>query len=91
MSSTGTGEYGFANINIFEIKNLFEGIKSPGVWMSHGDQVTKVPKGWEVLAESSNGVIAAMMNKSRSLVATQFHPEVHHTKDGLKMWENFVL
>ncbi len=91
VSSTGTGEYGFANINIFEIKNLFEGIKSPGVWMSHGDQVTKVPKGWEVLAESSNGVIAAMMNKSRSLVATQFHPEVHHTKDGLKMLENFLL
>ena len=78
VSSTGTGEYGFANINIFETENLFESIKSPAVWMSHGDQVTKVPKGWEVLAESSNGVIAAMMNKSRNLVATQFHPEVHH-------------
>tara|TARA_B100000242_G_scaffold266082_1_gene214659 strand:- start:81 stop:1628 length:1548 start_codon:yes stop_codon:yes gene_type:complete len=91
VSSTGSGEYGFANINIFETENLFESIKSPAVWMSHGDQVTKVPKDWEVLAESSNGIIAAMMNKSRSLVATQFHPEVHHTKDGLKMLENFLL
>ena len=91
VSSTGEGEYGFANINILETESLFKGIKSSAVWMSHGDQVTKVPNGWEVLAESSNGVIAAMMNKKKSLVATQFHPEVQHTEDGLKMLENFLF
>ena len=91
VSSTGQGEYGFANINILETESLFKGIKSSAVWMSHGDQVTKVPNGWEVLAESSNGVIAAMMNKKKSLVATQFHPEVQHTEDGLKMLENFLF
>ena len=91
VSSTGVGEYGFANINICETESLFKEIKSSAVWMSHGDQVTKVPNGWEVLAESSNGVIAAMMNKKKSLVATQFHPEVQHTEDGLKMLENFLF
>ena len=91
VSSTGSGEYGLVNININETKTFFEGIKSSAVWMSHGDQVTEVPNGWEVLAESSNGVIAAMVNKNKSLVATQFHPEVQHTKDGLKMLENFLF
>ena len=91
VSSTGEGEYGFTEIDIHIEDNLFKDVRSSKVWMSHGDQVTKVPNGWEILAESSNGVIAAMANKDKGLVATQFHPEVHHTKDGGRMLENFLF
>ena len=91
VSSTGKGEYGFAEIDIHAADSIFRGVKSSKVWMSHGDQVTKVPDGWEVSAYSSNGVVAAMTNQDRRLVATQFHPEVHHTQDGDKMLSNFLF
>ncbi len=91
VSSTGEGEYGFTEIEIQAEDGIFADIKSSKVWMSHGDQVSKVPDGWEVSACSSNGVVAAMTNKERGLVATQFHPEVHHTREGNKMLANFLF
>ena len=91
VSSTGKGEYGSAEIDIKINRGLFSGVDSSKVWMSHGDQVSKMPNGWEVSALSSNGIIAAMTNQDKRRVATQFHPEVHHTLDGKKMLTNFLF
>lgn len=61
------------------------------VWMSHGDRVTELPEGFEVVATSPGAPLAIIANKSRKIWATQFHPEVHHTPDGAKLYANFVL
>ena len=56
ITSSGDGEYGFAKIDIKNKKGLLSNIKSQSeVWMSHGDKVKKIPKGWQVLSTSSNG------------------------------------
>ena len=54
------------------------------VWMSHMDQVTKVPDDWQIFATSSNElIVAGLINrKSKIEAATQFHPEVSHTEEG---------
>lgn len=60
------------------------------VWMSHGDKVTKVPAGFDVIASSDGAPIAAMADEARAFYAVQFHPEVTHTKQGQRMIERFV-
>jgi len=92
VESNGQGEYGFAEINIDDDRKLFQNVsKCSQVWMSHMDRVTKIPEGWHALAHSSNGVIAAMSNEDQSIVATQFHPEVSHTKEGKIFLNNFLF
>ena len=59
--------------------------------MSHGDQAMEVPDGWELLAYSSNGIIAAIVNKNQNRYATQFHPEVDHTHGGDLIISNFLF
>jgi len=60
------------------------------VWMSHGDRVTALPDGFEVVATSPGAPFAVIANEKRKMWAVQFHPEVHHTPDGKKLYENFV-
>ncbi|OYZ83041.1 MAG: GMP synthase (glutamine-hydrolyzing), partial [Rhizobiales bacterium 24-66-13] len=60
------------------------------VWMSHGDRVTALPEGFEVIATSDNAPFAAIADESRRFYAVQFHPEVVHTPDGAKLLRNFV-
>ncbi len=92
VESTGHGEYGFAEIEIKQSENLFQDISnSSRVWMSHMDRVVQIPNGWQILAESSNGVIAAMANHDENRYAVQFHPEVVHTSDGETMIRNFLF
>ena len=92
VESNGQGEYGFAEIEVDDDKKLFQNVsKSSQVWMSHMDRVTKLPDGWHTLAHSSNGVIAAMANKNQTRVATQFHPEVVHSKEGKNILKNFLF
>ena len=59
--------------------------------MSHMDQVTKVPDGWQVIATSSNGVVAGLINQEQNRIATQFHPEVSHTEEGGQLLKNFIF
>jgi GMP synthase (glutamine-hydrolysing) len=59
------------------------------VWMSHGDEAKALPAGFNVVARSSNA-LAAMEDNQRRIWAVQFHPEVHHTKNGLELLRNFV-
>ena len=60
------------------------------VWMSHGDHVSKIAPGFEVYGTSPNAPYAITADVSRNFYAVQFHPEVHHTPNGAKLYENFV-
>ncbi len=60
------------------------------VWMSHGDHVSKIAPGFKVYGTSPNAPYAITADPSRNFFAVQFHPEVHHTPNGAKLYENFV-
>ena len=60
------------------------------VWMSHGDHVSKIAPGFQVYGTSPNAPFAVTADVSRNFYAVQFHPEVHHTPKGAKLYENFV-
>lgn len=60
------------------------------VWMSHGDQVTRLPEGFKVMASTDSCPIAAMADESRKFYAVQFHPEVTHTIQGQALLNRFV-
>lgn len=93
VTSATTREYGQASINHAESDaTLFRDIPSTfDVWMSHGDHVTELPAGFEIYAQSSNGIIAAAGNEQRNLFGVQFHPEVAHTQFGLTLLKNFIF
>ncbi len=85
-------EYGRAELNIDDASDLFRGLARRNVvWMSHGDRIEKAPKGFERMAHTDNSPIGAMADKKRLFYAIQFHPEVAHTDNGMKMIRNFVL
>ena len=84
-------EYGPTEIKISKLTKLFHGLKPKQLtWMSHGDQVTKLPKGFKIIAGSSNCPVAAMADEARKIYGLQFHPEVVHTKNGTVMLKNFI-
>ncbi len=87
-------EFGRAEIEILTESPLFQGVWQVGkkypVWMSHGDRVTKLPEGFEVLAVSENAPFAAVADEERKFYAVQFHPEVVHTPQGAQLIRNFV-
>jgi GMP synthase (glutamine-hydrolysing) len=87
-------EFGRAEIEITEDSPLFEGVWKKGerypVWMSHGDRVTQLPKGFRVLGTSKNAPIAMIADETRRFYATQFHLEVVHTPAGATLIKNFV-
>ncbi|WP_410216951.1 glutamine-hydrolyzing GMP synthase [Paracoccus sp. (in: a-proteobacteria)] len=60
------------------------------VWMSHGDRVTSLAPGFEVIGTSPNAPMAMIADETRHFYGVQFHPEVHHTPNGRTMLENFV-
>ena len=89
--SKSEGEYGFAEIDVKISKNILKDIPNSKVWMSHGDIVETLPKNWSVLANSSNGIVAAITNSDQTRAATQFHPEVYHTEFGSNIIHNFLF
>ena len=60
------------------------------VWMSHGDHVSEIAPGFEVYGTSPGAPFAITADPERHFYAVQFHPEVHHTPNGAKLYENFV-
>ena len=82
-------EFGRADVEIKKASPLFEGVWDVGgrypVWMSHGDRVTKLPEGFEVVGVSENAPFAVAVNEKRRIYSTMFHPEVVHTPDGAKL------
>ena len=87
-------EFGRADVEILKPSPLFEGLWQVGsrypVWMSHGDRVTQLPEGFEVVGTSENAPFAIAVNEARRYYTTMFHPEVVHTPDGGKLIANFV-
>jgi GMP synthase (glutamine-hydrolysing) len=87
-------EFGRADVEILGASPLFEGVWQVGgkypVWMSHGDRVTRLPDGFEVIATSPNAPFAVAVDESRRYYTTMFHPEVAHTPDGARLLANFV-
>ena len=87
-------EFGRADIEILKSSPLFDGFWDVGsqytVWMSHGDRVTELPDGFEVIAVSPNAPFAIAADEERKYYSTMFHPEVVHTPDGSKLLANFV-
>ncbi|MEM9437640.1 MAG: glutamine-hydrolyzing GMP synthase [Pseudomonadota bacterium] len=90
----GTAEFGRAYVSPAPAKlPLLEGWFDEGneqVWMSHGDHVSEIAPGFEVYGTSPNAPFAITADTSRNFYAVQFHPEVHHTPRGAKLYENFV-
>ena len=71
---------------------LFRGLRSPGVsWMSHGDYMAKVPEGFALTARSDACPNVAIADEKRGFYGVQFHPEVNHTENGVKMLHNFLF
>jgi GMP synthase (glutamine-hydrolysing) len=100
VRSSNIREFGYAELKLHGHSQLFANIEdsiSPtgeamlDVWMSHGDKVTKLPEGFKVAGETSNAPIAAMADESRNLYGVQFHPEVTHTKQGMRILDRFVV
>ena len=90
----GTAEFGRAFVTPTAAQlSILDGWFSAGdeqVWMSHGDHVSKIAPGFEVYGTSPNAPFAITADVSRQFYAVQFHPEVHHTPKGAKLYENFV-
>ena len=85
-------EYGFAELSIKDLSGIFSGVdKETRCWMSHGDSIGALPKGFKTTASTPNTKMAAAENTSKRLYGLQFHPEVVHTPEGKKMLENFLL
>ncbi|MFH1256960.1 MAG: glutamine-hydrolyzing GMP synthase [Candidatus Diapherotrites archaeon] len=85
-------EYGLAELDVREKKGLFAGLgEKETVWMSHGDTVTEMPKGFKAIGSTVDCPFAAMANDEAKNYGLQFHPEVTHTKNGMKVLENFAL
>jgi GMP synthase (glutamine-hydrolysing) len=84
-------EYGHAEVDIVAESVLFHGLaKRQTVWMSHGDEALELPPGFELTAKTAHAV-AGMQNVAKKWFAVQFHPEVHHTRNGTEVLRNFVF
>ena len=91
-------EFGYAEVEVTAPCELFDELKdhagSPprlDVWMSHGDRVTQVPPGFEVVGRTESVPIIAMADNQRRWYGVQFHPEVTHTKSGQQMLHRFAV
>ena len=88
-------EFGRAFLEIAKDCSLFDGVWKKGerhqVWMSHGDRVTALPEGFEVVGVSDGAPFAAIADENRHFYGVQFHPEVVHTPDGHRLLANFAL
>jgi len=85
-------EYGRAELSIDDNKDLFKGLPRHIVsWMSHGDHISKLPKGFMGLAYTKNTKAASFADRKRKFYGVQFHPEVAHTQYGKKILENFLF
>ena len=92
-SGHGTAEFGRAYVTPKGSLNILDGWFGEGdeqVWMSHGDHVSEIAPGFEVYGTSPNAPYAITADTSRNFFAVQFHPEVHHTPNGARLYENFI-
>jgi GMP synthase (glutamine-hydrolysing) len=89
---SSTREYGRARLlSVDRADPLFTGI-NPGsqVWMSHGDTIARIPEGYKITGSTADVKVAAFRIEREKSWGIQFHPEVYHTTEGLKILSNFV-
>lgn len=100
VESSTLREYGYAELNLHGHSALLANIEDRtnevgeallDVWMSHGDKVTTLPPGFKVICSTINAPIAGMANEEHHWYGLQFHPEVTHTLQGLRILERFVV
>jgi GMP synthase (glutamine-hydrolysing) len=93
-------EFGYARVDQVADSGLLRGIEDAkgqhgqaqlDVWMSHGDKVSELPQGFEVVAATESAPIAAIADETRRFYGVQFHPEVTHTSQGQAILSRFVL
>lgn len=93
-------EFGYAQIELGEpsalLHDIADEVNQAGhslldVWMSHGDSVSVLPPDFHIIARTDNTPIAAMGNEEKKFYGLQFHPEVSHTRQGLRILERFLL
>ena len=94
VETSSEREFGRAQLKLTQANALFAGIMDVGdeqqVWMSHGDRVSALPQGFEVIATSDNAPFAAIANEARNYYGVQFHPEVVHTPFGADLLRQFT-
>ncbi|PVX24623.1 MAG: GMP synthase (glutamine-hydrolyzing) [Candidatus Bathyarchaeum sp.] len=87
-----TKEYGIAYVNVSKPVGVLKELEQKEkVWMSHGDTVYQLPEDYEVLAYTESCPTAAFRHKTRQIYGLQWHPEVVHTENGVKMLRNFIF
>ena len=93
VEKTDSREYGRAHLETINLYNpLFKGFdRGSQVWMSHGDTITAIPEGFEVIGSTKNVKNAAFASVEQPIWAVQFHPEVYHTTQGAQLLKNFVV
>jgi GMP synthase (glutamine-hydrolysing) len=93
-------EFGYAQVEVIAANDFFANIEDHiggngnallDVWMSHGDKVINVPPGFVTCAQTTTCPHAGMVDEARQFYGVQFHPEVTHTRQGLRMLEHFVV
>lgn len=91
VEASDSREYGRAMLTVVKDSPLFKGVpRTSQVWMSHGDTISKLPDGAEVLASTEEVENAAYRFAGEETYAVQFHPEVYHTAEGSRILENFA-
>ena len=89
VSPSAEREYGHAEIQPLVPGTMLDVLSR--VWMSHGDKITRMPEGFIALAKSGNSPFAAMGDMQRKYFGVQFHPEVHHTPNGIELLRHFAV
>ncbi len=94
VASGNQREFGYAEV-LVSPSRLLEGLTDDSnmleVWMSHGDKVSKLPQGFEVVGQTPSCPIAILQNPEKNFYGVQFHPEVTHTIKGRELLNHFVL
>ena len=91
VTTAPVSEYGKTEVEVDNSSVLFEDVSPKTIcWMSHTDYIEKAPENFRVTAHTPVCPVAAMENAEKKLYAVQFHPEVMHTQEGVKMLSNFV-
>lgn len=92
VKRTDLREFGHAKLLIDRDEDLFQGFPpETNCWMSHGDEVTRLPEGFERLAHTASSSVAALRSVERKIYGVQFHPEVVHTPLGKQLFKNFLF
>ena len=100
VQTSSKREFGYAEVRAHGHSKLLNKIQDKAnndghglidVWMSHGDKVTELPKGFKIIASNQSTPIAGIANESKNIYGFQFHPEVTHTPQGSKIIKRFVI